>query len=244
MKELEVYSGLRCVPPLILRIDGRNFKVTLSKSGYEKPYDHRFASAMVGALELLFSESGLNPVFAYTFSDEASIIFTDDLPFGGRIEKLDSVISGFFASAFSILTETGTPVAFDSRVIPVHPDGITPYLEWRQAEAWRNCVFSYGFYILVSEGMDERRAFNELYGKKPADIHELLFKRGINAAKVPAWQRRGVAVHRETYEVEGFNPARQEDTVSTRTRLISQWELPLFSTAEGADYHKRYIQLD
>lgn len=243
MKEREIYSDLRCAPPIIIRIDGRNFKKTLDEIGCEKPYDRMLASAMAGSLELFFTKSGLNPVFAYTFSDEASIIFAD-IPFNGRVEKLDSIIPSFLSSAFTILMGIDIPISFDSRIIPLQPDQIAPYLEWRQAEAWRNCVFSYGFYSLVSEGMTEKQAFNELYGKKSSSIHELLFKRGINIAKVPAWQRRGVAVHREEYTIEGFNPFRQENTLSTRKRVVQQWELPLFSTDEGSDYLKRYIMLD
>jgi len=243
MKDREIYSDLRCAPPIIIRIDGRNFKNTLGELGCEKPYDRRLASAMAGSLDLLFTKSGLNPAFAYTFSDEASIVFAD-IPFNGRIEKLDSIIPSFLSSAFTLLMKLDIPVSFDSRIIPVQPDQLASYMEWRQAEAWRNCVFSYGFYTLVSEGVTEKQAFHELCGKKSSDIHELLFKRGINVAKVPAWQRRGIAVHRKQYHIEGFDPSRQETTVSTRSRIVQQWELPLFSTDEGADYLKSYIMLD
>ncbi|MBP2030772.1 tRNA(His) 5'-end guanylyltransferase [Methanohalophilus levihalophilus] len=243
MKDREIYSDLRCAPPIIIRIDGRNFKNTLNELGCEKPYDKRLASSMAHSLELLFTKSGLNPSFAYTFSDEASIVFAD-LPFNGRVEKLDSIIPSFLSSAFTLLMELDIPISFDSRIVSIQPDQISSYMEWRQAEAWRNCVFSYGFYTLVSEGITEKQAFHELYGKKSSDIHELLFQRGINIAKVSAWQRRGIAVHREEYPIEGFDPSRQEPTVSTRSRITQQWELPLFSTEEGADYLKRYITLD
>jgi tRNA(His) 5'-end guanylyltransferase len=198
---------------------------------------------MAGSLDLLFTKSGLNPAFAYTFSDEANIVFAD-IPFKGRVEKLDSIIPGFLSSAFTLLMKPDMPVTFDSRIIPLQPDQLAYYMEWRQAEAWRNCVFSYGFYTLVSEGMTENQAFHELHGKKSGDIHELLFKRGINVAKVPSWQRRGISLQREQYPVEGFDPSCQKKTVSTRTRIIQQWELPLFSTDEGTDYLKRYITLD
>ncbi len=243
MKDREIYSDLRCAPPIIIRIDGRNFKNTLSELGCEKPYDRRLASAMATSLELFFTKSGLNPAFTYTFSDEASIVFAD-IPFKGRIEKLDSIIPSFLSSAFSILMELDIPVSFDSRIVPVQPDQIVSYMQWRQAEAWRNCIFSYGFYTLVSEGVDERQAFHELYGKKSSDIHELLFQRGINVSKVPSWQRRGITVHREQYPIEGFDPLKKENTISTRTRIAQQWDIPLFSTDAGSDYLKRYITLD
>ncbi|MDK2892613.1 tRNA(His) guanylyltransferase Thg1 family protein [Methanohalophilus sp.] len=243
MKDREIYSDLRCAPPIIIRIDGRNFKNTLNEIGFEKPYDKQFASAMAGSLELLFTNSGLNPAFSYTFSDEASIVFYD-IPFNGRIEKLDSIIPSFLSSAFTLLMELDIPISFDSRIIPVQPDQITSYMQWRQTEAWRNCLFSYGFYTLISEGMTQKQAFQELYGKKSSDIHELLFQRGINIARVPAWQRRGITVHREEYTITGFDPLREKNTVSTRSRITQQWDIPLFSTDEGVDYLKRYITLD
>lgn len=54
MKRREIYSDLRCIPPVVVRIDGRNFKNALSRIGFEKPYDKRFTSAIVEAIEAFF----------------------------------------------------------------------------------------------------------------------------------------------------------------------------------------------
>jgi tRNA(His) 5'-end guanylyltransferase len=139
MKKREIYSDLRCIPPVIVRVDGRTFKNTLSRLGCEKPYDEKFASAMADSLELFFKKSGINAALAYTFSDEASILFFD-LPFDGRVEKLDSVISSYLSSAFTIRMGLDEPVSFDSRIVPVSKENVAEYLIWRQSEAWRNCV--------------------------------------------------------------------------------------------------------
>lgn len=235
MKRREIYSDLYCVPPVIVRIDGRNFKHVLSRMGFEKPYDLKFASAMADAVELFFKHSGLSPVFAYTFSDEISFFF-NEVAFEGRIEKLDSVIPSFISSALTMLLRPDDPFSFDSRVIPVHGQFIDEYLIWRQAEAWRNCINSHAYYALLSEGMEEKDAAGYLRNRKSEQMHELLFRRGTNIATVPAWQRRGIMVLREKYEIEGFNPCLEERTLATRSRVKQDWELPLFKSAEGAAF--------
>ncbi len=235
MKRREIYSDLYCVPPVIVRVDGRNFKHVLSRMGFEKPYDMVFASAMADAVELFFKHSGLSPLFAYTFSDEISLYF-NELPFDGRIEKLDSVIASFISSALTLLLKPGEPLSFDSRIIPIHENLIEEYLVWRQAEAWRNCINSHAHYTLLREGMDEKGASELLRSKKSGQMHELLFQRGTNIAAVPSWQRRGIMVLREKYEVEGFNPYMQEETLAIRTRVKQDWELPLFKSEDGSDF--------
>ncbi|MBN2110563.1 MAG: tRNA 5'-guanylyltransferase [Methanosarcinaceae archaeon] len=232
MKGREIYSDLRCVPPVIVRLDGRNFKSALFRMELEKPYDIRFASAMADAVELLFRDSGLSPVFAYIFSDEISFFF-QELAFEGRIEKIDSVVPSFISSALTMLLEPEEPLSFDSRIIPVHRQIVADYLIWRQAEAWRNCVNSHAYYTLLSGGMKEEEAATFLRKKGTSDLHELLFSRGTNIARVPAWQRRGMMVLKEEYEIEGFNPQLKEKTLSTRRKVVQNWDIPQFSSPEG-----------
>jgi tRNA(His) guanylyltransferase len=241
MKKREIYADLRCVPPVIIRVDGRNFKKTLSRLDFQKPYDKRFASAMADATELLFKKSGLSPFFAYTFSDEINFLF-QDVPFDGRIEKLDSVIPSFLSSALTMLLRLEEPVSFDSRILPVNFDHIHEYMIWRQREAWRNCISSYGYYTMRSEGLSQADAAAFLKGKKGSDIHELLFERGINLARVPAWQRRGIVVHKDEYEVTGFNPILDERTTTTRTRVVQNWKAPVFESDEGRAFLDDIIQ--
>ncbi|WP_340819302.1 tRNA(His) guanylyltransferase Thg1 family protein [Methanolobus sp. WCC4] len=235
MKRREIYSDLRCIPPVIVRIDGRNFRNALSRMGFEKPYDKRFTSAIVDSIELFFRKSGLSPVLAYTFSDEISFLFRDDA-FDGRIEKIDSIVPSYISSAFTAALAPEEPVSFDSRVIPMHDEDVREYLIWRQDEAWRNCINSYAYYTLLSEGMDEKEAARYLKNKKASDMHELLFERGINIAKVPAWQRRGIMVHRKETEIEGFDPHLNVRTTSTRTKVFVDRDIPLFSSEEGETF--------
>ncbi|MBN1133780.1 MAG: tRNA 5'-guanylyltransferase [Methanosarcinaceae archaeon] len=240
MKKREIYADLRCVPPVIIRVDGRNFKNTLIRLNFEKPYDKRFASAMADAVELLFKKSGLSPIFAYMFSDEINFLF-QDVSFDGRIEKLDSVIPSFMSSALTMLLKLDEPISFDSRVLPVNFDYIHEYMKWRQREAWRNCISSYGYYTMRLEGLSEADAAAFMMGKKGSHVHDLLFKRGINLSKVPAWQRRGIMVHKDEYEVTGFNPVLNERTTTTRTKVVQNWDVPLFESEEGRLFLNYFI---
>ncbi|MDY0385602.1 MAG: tRNA(His) guanylyltransferase Thg1 family protein [Methanolobus sp.] len=240
MKRREIYSDLRCIAPIIVRIDGRNFKNALARLGFEKPYDRRFRSAIVDSVESLFKKSGLSPVFAYTFSDEVSFLFRDNA-FENRIEKIDSVVPSFISSAFTIALKSEEPVSFDSRIIPLHEEDIHEYLVWRQDEAWRNCINSYAYYTLLSEGMDEKEAAIHLKRKKSSDMHEILFERGINISKVPAWQRRGIMVLRKKIDIKGFNPHLNVRTTSTRTKIFSDCDIPLFSSEKGKAFLKNIL---
>jgi len=230
MKEREIYSDLRVFPPFVVRIDGRGFRRALSD--FKKPYDERFAKAMADCVECFFRDSGLNPLFAFTFSDEINLFFSE-MPYNYRIEKIDSIIPSFFSSELTIRLELKKPVSFDSRVIPLGKEDIYRYLVWRQAETWRNHVSSYGYYTLRKSGLSENEAAVKLKNMKASAIHELVFQHGINLAETPAWQRCGVLVFRETYDKKGYDPVKKTDVTTQRTKIIQEWNTPIFKTDEG-----------
>jgi len=206
----ETYSQIKARPPLIVRADGRGFKKLLQDR--EKPYDLDFSKSIVGSAARLFDSSGLSPALAFVFSDEVNLLFLD-APFAGRVEKIDSIIASFISGVLSL--DLGFAISMDSRVIPVCEGEVTRYLRERQDETWRNHVFSYGFYMLVGDGKSRDQAMSELRGMKESEIHEQVFRRGLNLARTPAWERRGVLVYRR----DG--------------RIIEDWELPLFGSEEG-----------
>ena len=243
-REREIYAGIRASTPLIVRADGRNFKRVLAEHNFQKPYDERFARGIVSATELFFAKSGFNPVLAYIFSDEISLYFRF-VPFRARIEKLDSIIASFIASALTIILDFKDPIAFDARVIPICGDAeVIAYLAQRQAEAWRNYINAYGYYGLIESGLSAREAEKRLRGMKSGDVHEMLFRMGINLNDTPGWQRRGVMVVRQGYEKEGYDPraGKKNATVTvTRYRIAQLWDLPLFNTEEGENMLRRYL---
>lgn len=240
MKEREIYSHLRVFPPFAVRIDGRGFRRALGLLELEKPYDDRFARAMADSVDIFFKESGLNPLFAFTFSDEISFFF-NEIPYNNRIEKIDSIIPSFISSALTIQLKLEKPVSFDSRVILLGKDDIYRYLLWRQAETWRNHVSSYGYYTLLKSGLTENEAASRLKNMKASSIHELVFQHGINISETPKWQRCGIMVYRETHEKTGYDPTKKIEVKTRRTPIIQQWETPIFKNDEGRKLVEKLI---
>ncbi len=206
----EIYSNLKARAPLVVRADGRGFKKLLEHC--KKPYDIDFAKSMARATARLFRDSGLSPILAFTFSDEINLIFLE-APFAGRVEKMDSVVAGFLSAALSL--DLKRLVSLDCRTIPLCGSEMTEYLAKRQDEAWRNHVFSYGFYMLIEEGLTTTKAMERIRGMKETQIHELVFRQGVNLARTPAWERRGIMIYRKERGV------------------VEDWELPLLRSEEG-----------
>lgn len=241
MKECEIYSDLRvpCGSKIVIRADGRNFSHLSSDLNLEKPYDMDFENIMVDTCLEFYQE--FSPRFMYTFSDEINVLL-DEIPFGGRVEKMDSVfasfISGTFTDKISLYKKFSKifdddeipikPISFDSRVIPLNHEGLITYFKGRQDEAWRNCLNGYAYWTLRQEYTKEE-TLEILDEKKSSQIHEILFERGINVKELPAWQRRGVGIYRKEVIVKGYNPVSQEHVQSKRWKPFTDWELPIFS---------------
>lgn len=236
MKKCEIYTELKvpCGSSIILRLDGRNFYQLTKKLGFKKPFDLRFAKLMVSSSLELFHE--FNPKFIYTFSDELNILL-HDIPFSGRLEKLDSVFASYLASAFvkklyenPILRSAKlkyTP-SFDCRIIPLSTEEMINYFQIRQKEAWRNCLNGYAYWTLRRE-YNQNQTMKLLRGMKSSNIHDLLYERGLNLNDLPLWQKRGVGLYKQSYNIQGYNPIKREKTISTRLKIVEDWELPIFS---------------
>ena len=81
--------------------------------------------------------------------------------------------------------------------------------------------------MLRKQGASVKEATERLSGIPVSKKHELLFANGINFAKLPAWQRRGVGLFWETYEKEGRNPKSGATVKSKRRRIKVESELPM-----------------
>ena len=100
MKDYEIYSSLK-VPKnsnIVIRLDGRKFHSLAKYLSLEKPYDYNFSKLMSIVSLDIFNQ--FSPKFIYTFSDEISILL-DEIPFMGRVEKLNSVFSSLASSSFT-----------------------------------------------------------------------------------------------------------------------------------------------
>jgi len=240
MRERELFSTLSALPPLYVRLDGRAFHRLARTLELVRPFDDRFGDAMARVALRLVAGSGVSPVFAYTFSDEISLFFSR-LPFDGRVEKLDSVLAAYAASALTIELGLVEPVAFDARVVFVDPSAAYDYLVGRQLEAWRNHINAYAQAALIAEGIGPRKAAARLRGLGSPALHELMFERGTNLAETPAWQRRGTMVYRQPVEVEGQDPRTGEHVLAVRSRATIDRDLPLFSSGDGRALLARLI---
>lgn len=234
LKEYEQFSQLKVIPdmPIILRADGRSFSNYTKQLNLQKPFDERLRDIFIKISEDLIKE--FNPKYVYTFSDEFNILF-EEIPFNGRIEKINSVISSFISSSFmkhlylnkelfNIDFNDLKPVSFDCRVIST-PNHIKDYFKWRQDEAWRNCLNSYAQSIL-NRTHTNRETSEILYKLKKQDIHELLFENGINIAHVPIWQKRGVCLYKKLEE-EDINPVGIHNNINTRKKIYVDLEMNL-----------------
>lgn len=240
MENREIFSNITTIPPVFVRLDGRAFHRLTSVLSFEKPFDDRFNAAMTEVCRALVGESGLSPVFAYTFSDEISLFFSV-LPFSGRVEKIDSVAASYAASALTLALGVKEPLSFDARIVQASPESAIEYMVSRQDEAWRNHINAYCQQALISEGMNATAAAARLKGLPAKELHEMMHRRGVNLAKTPAWQRRGVMVFRTEMQKEGYNPKTKETVVATRNIVTTSRDLPLFTTPEGQDFLKKLL---
>lgn len=167
----------------ILRVDGRAFHTYLRNA--EKPFDPRVIEAMDKTAQALCGEiSGAR--FAYTQSDEISVLLTDLEPrtgpwFGGVVQKMASVAASIATATFNRYYDRVVPPAhdgwplfskyatFDGRVytIPSRIE-VANYFLWRQKDAIRNAV---------SMAAQAYVPHQDLQGMNVAAMQELLYQR-------------------------------------------------------------------
>ncbi len=248
-KDHELFSELR-IPPnafFAIRCDGRSFRDLCESLRFAKPFDREFARSMVEASKAVF-EGGFNPLIAYIQSDEASFVFDGENAFNRRLEKLVSIIPSLMSSKLALWLSQrrgfSGSVAFDARVVLLSREDVVDYLAWRQLEAWRNHVNSYAYYTLLAKGYSPKKASSTLRGLKAPQLHELVYREaGINLAKTPTWQRRGIVLRWEVYRKVGRDPVRNVEVEVERVRLVEDWQPPVFISQEGRSYLEKALEI-
>jgi len=224
-----------CIPPetpFFIRLDGWRFRKLSETIKADKPFDEKFAKCLVSSGKILFKK-GFNPALIYAASDELNILFADAAPFLGRIEKIDSVMAGLASSAYSLslqkLFNKTQIAAFDSRiVIASDTEKMIEYLSWRQMNTWRNHNNAYAYWIFRKIGHKPAETARKLKGLKTKEFHEIMFKQGVNLAKTPQWQRRGILTYKQPFLKKTKNNSVE------RWRFKEDWNLPLFTSKDGA----------
>lgn len=212
---------------LVARLDGRGFtRLTKEVCKFEAPFDVRFKELMVHTAQALM-DCGFRVLYAYTESDEISLLFApDETAFGRKIRKFNSTLAGEASAAFSL--KLGQKATFDCRMVPLPTiERVQDYFRWRQEDAHRNSLNSYCYWTLRKEGKTVRQATKTLEGQGVSFKNEMLFNYGINYDKLPSWQKRGIGLWKEKYEKEGYNPVTGETVPVTRSRIAVCEELPL-----------------
>lgn len=202
----------------LLRLDGRSFHTYLR--GCQKPFDELFIADMDAVAEAVCAEIS-GSVFAYTQSDEISILVTDFASiqtqpwFDGVVAKLLSV-SASLATAVLNERRPGKRALFDARVFTISdPVEVANYFLWRQRDAVRNSI---------SMAAQAHFSHKRLHGVSSAAMQDLLFaEAGVNWNDYPDGCKRGRVTTRRTGERPvSYVDKRTNQTVET-TAVRSWW---------------------
>lgn len=219
-----------CVLPgiyMVARLDGRGFTKLTKNGTFKVPFDERFNSMMVDTTRSLMT-CGFEIVYAYTESDEISLLFgLDEDLFGRKLRKFNSTLAGEASAEFSLIM--GEKATFDCRISQLPTAKfVVDYFRWRNEDAARNALNSYCYWMLrEKEGLSKTAATKRLLKATVSEKNELLYQLGINFNDVPSWQKRGVGLFWERYEKDAVNPMTGEEVVAERRRIKTEFNLPM-----------------
>ena len=211
MKATERFSaGERIHPenPLYVRLDGRGF--SRFTKGMQRPFDPRMTAAMKATATHLLEATHANA--AYVQSDEISLLWSVDPEgehlFGGKPQKLTSVLAGLATAAFTraLLADTSGLAQwadrlahFDARAVAMgDPQESCEMFAWRGKDARRNGINQ------LAQSVFSNRA---LHGISTRDVLAMLAGKGIDLDDYPAASLNGtllrrIAVRRALSETE------------------------------------------
>lgn len=203
----------------IIRADGRSFHTYLR--GAQKPFDFEFMDDMAHVAKALCEEVS-GTVFAYTQSDEISLLVTDFASpstqpwFGGEVQKIVSTVA---ATATMALCERrpGRPATFDARVFTIADrTEVADYFIWRQRDAVRNSI---------AMAAQAQFSHKQLHGVNTSQMQEMLWQeKGINWNDYPAGAKRGRVVVKDGGEREVTFTHKRTQEVETVTAYRTWWE--------------------
>lgn len=193
----EAHLDVHC--PIYARIDGRSF--SRFTRGMDRPFDGSMSSAMIGTTVGLVAKTHAR--IGYTQSDEISLVFLADNPesdvmFGGRAQKIVSVLAGLATALFMERVMTDAAFEryrerlphFDCRVcqLPSRAEAGNMFL-WRWKDARKNAI-----------SMSAQAAFShkQLHGKHGGEMLIMLRERGIEFDDYPEFFKNGTFVRRRT----------------------------------------------
>lgn len=171
----------------LMRLDIRAAHTYLKRA--DRPFDEKFVNDMDHTAMALCREiQGAR--FAYTQSDEISLLLTDfdtlqsEPWFGGNVAKLTSLSAATASVFLHIRRPAGGMVQFDSRVWSMSdPVEVANYFVWRQRDAVRNSIQMVGQHYFSQA---------QLHGKNTNEVQDMLFKQhGVNWNDIDPGCKRG-----------------------------------------------------
>lgn len=203
------------LPPqhwLVARLDGRGFSKLTKKLGISKPFDVKYKDDMIGLCISIMQDSGFNILYAYTQSDEISLLFhPSEDSYNRKMRKLNSILAGFTSAKFTqILNKMSfyphtnpymdALATFDCRISALPDiDKVVDYFRWRQSDSERNCLQACAYWTLRQNGFSSRKATSALNKTSQQDKRNILIEYGLNYDNRPGWQKRGVGLQWTEY---------------------------------------------
>jgi tRNA(His) 5'-end guanylyltransferase len=225
MRKYELYHSIRVMDNLysVIRVDGRSFSA-LTEKHFSKPFDIDMHNIMIDVSKTLLVELG--GIYAYTESDEISILLNDDFNlFDREVEKLVSVSAGIASAKFSMIS--GILGHFDSRIwVGTSPSKVTDYFRWRQSDAERCSLNGLTYWTLRSNGLSQGRATSALNKKTIEEKLQILTENSISFHGIPSWQKYGTGMYWEHYVKDGFNPLTNKTVKVMRRQIKTDEQLP------------------
>lgn len=226
---------------VVARLDGRGFgRLAREVFGFQGPYDTCYRDHMVATTQELM-RSGLHVLYAYTQSDEISLLcHPDDTSFGRRMRKYHSVLAGIASSAFSL--QVGSLATFDCRISRLpDPDRAIDYFHWRARDAQRNALTSHCWHAMARAGLARQDISAALHGLTSKAKRKLLAREhGIDFNSLPGWQKRGVGLYWNTYDKELEDSETGAVRTVQRQRIEVDQELP--SRSDYARFLRQLLQ--
>lgn len=207
----------------IIRLDGKAFH-TYTR-GLKKPFDKGLYEDMDNAIISMLPEIQ-GSVFAYTQSDEISILLTDFAQpstsawFDGNLQKMCSVAASIITAEFNnrrliryqvngrkTLADMENIVGAGNCVVQQYPRQLAYFdarvftipdrTEVMNYFIWRNQDCARNSVSMVAQHNFSHR---ELQGKSTADMHEMLHQKGVNwATDFTDGEKNGRLIVKETY---------------------------------------------
>lgn len=236
MKGYESNSRFMRHLPIIARIDGKCFsKFT---KGLSRPYDEGLVMLMQRVTMHLIKET--NARIGYTQSDEITLVIHSDdpyaeLPFGGKVQKMTSILASIATAKFNSLRPQYLPgfkkdtlAMFDCRCFQVpNKEEAANNLLWRELDASRNSVTMLARHYI---------SHSKMMNKNCSELQEILWQEyNVNYNDYPAYFKRGTFLRRELRLIQPDDvelqdiPEQYRPTKPIERHVIKLLNMPIFS---------------